>query len=127
MGNFKIREFRKAKGLFQEEMAQIVGLTQSNLSRYETNDIDLTDEMIDKLRKTYGDAEVNAYLNDEKLTKYLQFSEQRENIDISGLISVIRDQNETIRKQSEVQNQTSKQLASLSERLIALLEKVSFE
>ena len=39
MGNFKIREFRKAMNLYQDELAEILGLTQSNLSRYETNGV----------------------------------------------------------------------------------------
>ena len=64
MGNFKIREFRKAKGLFQDKMAELLGLTQSNLSRYETNGIDLSDEQLDKLRSVYGKEDVDGFLTD---------------------------------------------------------------
>lgn len=128
MGNFKIREFRKAKGLYQDQMAQIVGLTQSNLSRYETNDLGLTDAQLDKLRAVYGKEEVDAYMTDgtpqpkdncipECLTDGLAISE---------LVNVVKKQNDTICQQIELQNQFTRQLTSMHERLLNLLEKVSF-
>ena len=37
---FKYKEFRRAHGLFQSQLAEIMGLSQSNISRYETEGID---------------------------------------------------------------------------------------
>lgn len=128
MGNFKIREFRKAKGLFQDKMAELLGLTQSNLSRYETNGIDLSDEQLDKLRSVYGKEDVDGFLTDsaEQVREKAIPEIQSDNLTVLDLVTIIKKQNETICMQVDVQNQFSKQLTSMNERLLTLLEKVSF-
>ena len=128
MGNFKIREFRKAKGIYQEDFAAIVGLTQSNLSRYETNGVDLTDEMIAKLRAKYGD-EIDGYFTDssEQVRDKSVPEQQTNNLTVLDMVTVIKKQNDTICKQIETQNEFTRQLTSMNERLLNLLEKVSFE
>ena len=129
MGNFKIREFRKAKNLFQDKMAEIIGLTQSNLSRYENNGVDLTEEMLDKLRAVYGKEDVDAYITDsaEQVRDKSLPETQIDNLTVLDMISVIKKQNDTICQQIEVQNQFSRQVSSMNERLLSLLEKISFE
>ena len=129
MGNFKIREFRKAKGIYQDKMAEIVGLTQSNLSRYENNGIDLSEEQLDKLRAHFGKEEVDAYLTDssEQIHDKSIPESQSDSIFSLDMLTVIKKQNETICKQVEAQNEFSRQLTSMNERLLALLEKVSFD
>ena len=128
MGNFKIREFRKAKGLFQDKMAELLGLTQSNLSRYETNGIDLSDEQLDKLRSVYGKEDVDSFLTDsaEQVREKAIPEIQSDNLTVLDLVTIIKKQNETICMQVDVQNQFSKQLTSMNERLLTLLEKFSF-
>ena len=126
MGNFRIKDFRKAKGLLQSEMAQVIGLTQSNFSRYENNNIDLTDCMLDKLREKYGEEEVNTYL-----TSGMPDVEPREghieDMRVSDLVDIVKTQNETIRHQLDVQNEFSQRLANMASRLLDLLEKIKFE
>lgn len=41
---FKYKEFRRAHGLFQSQLAEIMGMVQSNVSRYETEGIEPTPE-----------------------------------------------------------------------------------
>ena len=129
MGNFKIREFRKAKGVFQEEMAAVIGLTQSNLSRYENNAIDLTNEMIDKLREKYGREEVDAYLTDtaEQIRDKDIPSDRKDEMTTLDLITIVKKQNETICQQIEAQNTFARQLSNMNERLLNLLEKIQFD
>ena len=129
MGNFKIREFRKAKGIFQEEMAGVIGLTQSNLSRYENNGIDLTDEMISKLREKYGREDVDAYLTDsaEQIRDKDIPIDRKDELTMLDLITIVKKQNETISQQIEAQNAFARQLSSMNDRLLSLLEKIQFD
>lgn len=129
MGNFKIREFRKAKGIFQEEMAAVIGLTQSNLSRYENNAIDLTDEMLNKLREKYGREDVDAYLTDsaEQIRDKDIPIDRKDELTMLDLITIVKKQNETISQQIEAQNAFARQLSSMNDRLLSLLEKIQFD
>ena len=129
MGNFKLREFRKVKGLYQNEIASILGVNQSNLSRYETNGVDLTDEMLDKLRAEYGAEEVNAFLTDssEQVRNKEIPSSQSDELAFLDMVTIVKKQNETICKQVEAQNEFSRQLVNLNTRLLDLLEKVQFD
>ncbi len=128
MGNFKIREFRKAKGIFQEEFAQTIGLTQSNLSRYETNGIDLTDSMLDKLRQRYGKEDVDAYMTDsaEQIRDKELPSSTIDGITMLDMVTIIKKQNDTICQQIEQQKEFTKQLTQMNQRLLDLLEKINF-
>lgn len=51
---FKYKEFRRAHGLFQSQLADIMGMVQSNVSRYETEGIEPTPEQYQKLYEKYG-------------------------------------------------------------------------
>lgn len=128
MGNFKIREFRKAKGIYQEDFAAIVGLTQSNLSRYETNGLDLTEEMIAKLRAKFGE-EIDSYFTDsyEQVRDKSIPEQQAGNLTMLDMLSIIKKQNETICQQVEIQNQFARQIANMNERMLALVEKIALE
>ena len=129
MSNFKIREFRKAKGLYQDQMAEILGLTQSNLSRYETNGIDLTDEQLGKLRERFGKDDVEAYMTDsaEQVREKSLPNSMKDELTVLDLVSIVKKQNDTICQQVELQNQFTRQLTSMNEKLLNLLEKVSFD
>lgn len=129
MGNFKIREFRKAKGIYQDEFAAVIGLTQSNLSRYENNGIELNEKMLEKLRAKYGEEEINAFMTDspsQVRDKEIPQSKADE-LAILDMVSIIKKQNDTICQQVEVQNEFAKQLTSMNSRLLDLLEKIQFD
>lgn len=128
MGNFKIREFRKFMGIYQSELAEVLGLTQPNLSRYENNALDLSDSMLNKLREKYGKEEVNAYLTDsmEQVREKEIPADQADNIAIVDMVTIIKKQNETICQQVETQNEFARQLSQMNARLLDLLEKIQF-
>lgn len=125
MSGFRIRDFRKAKGLFQGEMAKILGLTQSNLSRYETNNIGLSDAQLNKLRLKYGKEDVDAYITDD--TKRNSRESDKHETALLDLINIAKKQNDTICQQIEQQNESVRQLTNINERMLSLLEKVSFK
>ena len=58
---FKLKEFRNAHGLFQAQMAEILGTTQSTLSRMETEKIELNITQYNKLYEKFGKDAVDAY------------------------------------------------------------------
>ena len=129
MGNFKIKEFRKAKGLYQDEMAAIIGIAQSNLSRYETNGVELTESMLDKLREKFGREAVDAFMTDTptQLRNNELEIDKRDELTILDLVTIIKKQNDTICQQVEAQNEFAKQLTSMNSRLLDLLEKIQFD
>lgn len=49
-----LRDFRKAKGLTQKELAKMIGMSQTNYSYYETNGYLPDSETLIKLAKIYG-------------------------------------------------------------------------
>jgi len=129
MGNFKIREFRRAKDIRQGDFATILGLSQSNLSRVETNGIDLTEKQLDMLRQEYGRETVDAYITDSaeqiKVGEIPPF--KGGNLALLDLLSVVKKQNETICQQIDMQNQIQIQLTAISTSLVTLLEKLSIK
>ncbi len=49
-----IRETRKAKGLTQKEMGEIMGITEATYGRYESGDANLSLETIENVSKALG-------------------------------------------------------------------------
>lgn len=129
MGRFRIKDFRKAQGMFQGDFAKLIGLTQSNLSRYETNNIDLTIEQMNILREKFGKEAVDEYMDGEDY-QYDELSQMQEpsmnGIDVNGFINIIKSQNDTICRQVDIQNEFTKQLTAMNSRLLDLLEKIEF-
>ena len=115
-------------GIYQSELAEVLGLTQPNLSRYENNALDLSDSMLNKLREKYGKEEVNAYLTDsmEQVREKEIPADQADNIAIVDMVTIIKKQNETICQQVETQNEFARQLSQMNARLLDLLEKIQF-
>ena len=127
MANFNVRAFRKAKGLFQEELAKVIGVAQSNLSRIENNGVDLTDAQIEALYEAYGKENVDPFKTDSSemvSNKEIQPCKSDE-LAYQDLISIIKKQNEVISQQVDTQNKNINQLNNINERLLDLLEKVS--
>ena len=58
---FKYKEFRRAHGIFQSQLAEIMGVVQSNISRYESENIEPQPEQLKKLYDKYGKEDVDSY------------------------------------------------------------------
>lgn len=58
---FRLKDFRQAHGIFQSKMAEILGTTQSSISRMESEGIELTIAQYQKLYDTFGQESVDAY------------------------------------------------------------------
>lgn len=121
---FKLKEFRLAHSLYQAQMAEILGLTQSGVSRLETEGIDLTLAQYQILYDRFGQEAVDAYKIDPRT--YIEAnnnSNYGSGIQNNGvnqnaeLVSIIRKQNEMICEHIRTQDELNKNLISLLEKL----------
>lgn len=122
---FKYKEFRRAHSLFQSQLAEIIGMTQSNISRYETEGIEPTREQYEKLYEKYGKDDVNAFIVDESLNVSASNNIMKGTGVQNNGIQADRDMLAIIKKQAETMASHVERQDALNERLVALLEKVT--
>lgn len=121
---FKYKEFRKAHGLFQSKLAEIMGISQSNISRYESEGIDPTPVQFRKLYDVFGEEDVNTFRIEPS-----QFVNAENNVNNgtgnqnngiqsdTDLIEIIKKQTEAIAKHVERQDEINSRLMDLLEKL----------
>lgn len=124
---FKYKEFRRAHGLFQSQLAEIMGLSQSNISRYETEGIDPTPAQFKKLYDNFGEEDVKAFevelpqfVNAENSVNNGSGNQNNGIQSDTDLIEIIKKQTETIAKHVERQDE-------INARLMDLLEKMALK
>lgn len=124
---FKYKEFRKAHGLFQSKLAEIMGISQSNISRYESEGIDPTPAQFKKLYDEFGEEEVKAFeiesstfLNAENNVNNGSGNQNNGIQSDADLIEIIKKQTEAITKHVERQDE-------INARLMDLLEKMALK
>lgn len=124
---FKYKEFRRAHGLFQSKLAEIMGISQSNISRYETEGIDPTPAQFQKLYDKYGEENVKAFevepsqlVNAENNVNNCSGNQNNGMQNDADLIEIIKKQTESITKHVERQDE-------INARLMDLLEKLSLK
>lgn len=121
------KEFRKAHGLFQSKLAEIMGISQSNISRYESEGIDPTPAQFKKLYDEFGEEEVKAFeiesspfLNAENNVNNGSGNQNNGIQSDADLIEIIKKQTEAITKHVERQDE-------INARLMDLLEKMALK
>ena len=124
---FKYNEFRRAHSLLQSQLADILGMTQSNLSRYETEGVDLTREQYGKLYEKYGKEDVAAFIvdNSQNVTSCgnILHGTGTQNNGIQSdkdMLEIIRKLTETITHHVEKQDE-------INSRLLTILEKMTLK
>lgn len=121
---FKLKEFRLAHSLFQSQMAEILGLTQSAISRLETEKIDLTIAQYNILYDKFGKEDVDAFkvdpntyveaIGNKNFGSGVQNNGIQQNTD---LVSILKKQAETICDHVRTQDELNKTLVGLLEKL----------
>lgn len=120
---FKYKEFRRAHSLFQSHLAEIMGINQSNVSRYETEGIDPTPEQFKKLYDKFGKDDVDSYMVDESkvvTTNNVNGSGIQNNgvlVDC-GLIEIVKSMTETLTEHVKKQDAMSEQMMALLQKLV---------
>ena len=122
MKNFDSKRFRYDFELTQADLAEIIGLTQSNVSRLEVNGVSLSKSQVDKLNEKFSETVVNKYMTE--VAPERQELKQSTNGN-SDLISVINSQNLIIERLSDSLLEISRRNLELYEKLMFLIEKNS--
>lgn len=122
---FKYKEFRRAHSLFQSQLAEIIGMNQSNVSRYETEGIDPTPEQYRKLCERFGKEDVDAFMVDESkvvATNNVNGSGLQNNGGLvdGGLIEIVKSMTETLAEHVKKQD-------AMAEQMMALLQKLALK
>ncbi len=124
---FKYKEFRRAHSLFQSQLAEIIGMTQSNISRYETEGIEPTREQYEKLYDKYGKEDVDAFVVDESLSISASNNIMKGTGVQNNGIQADKDMLAIIKKQAETMSSHIERQDAINERLVALLEKMTIK
>lgn len=123
---FKYKEFRRAHSLFQSQLAEIIGMTQSNLSRYETDGIEPTRDQYQRLYDKFGKEDVDAFIVEDG-TKVMATN----NVNGSGVqnngIQSDKDLLEIIKKLTDTVTEHVKKQDAMSEQMMALLQKLALK
>lgn len=121
---FKYKEFRRAHGLFQSKLAEIMGISQSNISRYESEGIDPTPIQFQKLYDKFGEEEVKAFeVNPSQIVNAknnINNGSGNQNNGIQNdadLLEIIKKQTDMIVKHIEKQDDINARLMSILEKL----------
>ena len=121
---FKYKEFRRAHGLFQSKLAEIMGISQSNISRYESEGIDPTPIQFQKLYDKFGEEEVKAFevdpsqiVNAENNINNGSGNQNNGIQNDADLLEIIKKQTDMIVKHIEKQDDINARLMSLLEKL----------
>lgn len=120
---FKYKEFRRAHGLFQSQLAEIMGMAQSNVSRYETEGIDPTPEQYSKLYEKYGKEDVDTY----KVNLFDSNNKPNAPSTQNASVQIDKDIIEIIKRQTEILANHVVEQDKINARLMAVLENLSLK
>lgn len=123
---FKYKEFRRAHSLFQSQLAEIIGMTQSNISRYETEGIEPTNEQYERLYEKFGRENVDAFIIKDgphiAATSNVNGSGVQNNGIQSDkeLVGILKNLTETLSEHVKKQD-------TMAEQMMALLQKLALK
>ncbi len=124
---FKYKEFRRAHGLFQSKLAEIMGISQSNISRYESEGIDPTPIQFQKLYDKFGEEEVKAFEVDPSQIVNAENNINNGSGNQNNGIQNDADLLEIIKKQTDMIVRHIEKQDDINARLMSLLEKLTLK
>ena len=114
---FKLREFRIAHSLKQAEIAEILGVAQSGISRMESEKIELPIVLYNKLYERFGKEDVDAFKIVDEDSNEQQADLRLRETDNREFLAVIQKQNDIICEHIKRQDDLNKRLIDLLERI----------
>ena len=120
---FKYKEFRRSHGLFQSQLAEIMGMAQSNVSRYETEGIDPTPDQYKKLYEKYGKEDVDSYKVENILPNHNMNAHGAQNCGMQ----IDKDIIEVLKKQTEILANHIVEQDKINSRLMSVLENLTMK
>lgn len=125
MTMFKYKEFRRAHSMFQSHLAEVMGINQSNVSRYETEGIPPTPEQYKRLCEKFGKEEVDAFMVDNTNVVATH------NVNGSGVqnngIQSDKDMLAIVKNLTETLSEHVKKQDIMAEQMMALLQKLALK
>jgi len=126
---FRLKDFRQAHGLFQSDMADLLGLTQSTVSRAELKEggIELTYPQRMTLFEKYGEEEVSSFfIEEEKEINIINNGNVNDDgFQNNGVIKNDRLILKIVNEQSGTIASLTKKLTEQTDRMLAILEKLT--
>lgn len=119
---FKYKEFRRAHSLFQSHLAEIMGMKQSNVSRYEADGLEPTPEQYKRLCDKFGKEDVDSFMVDDA-TVVSQNNVNGSGVQNNGiqtdngLVEIVKNLTETLAEHMKKQDALSDQMMSLLQKL----------
>lgn len=123
-----IKNFRQSHGLFQSEMASILGINQSNVSRAELRGwLELTHPQTQALYEKYGKEDVDSFIIEENKNFVSASYNTNEGggTQNNGCFCADATSLEIIKSQSEALVELATKQAQQTDKLLTLLEKLS--
>lgn len=122
-----LKEFRQMHGLFQSDLAEILNVNQSNISRAEIKGFfDLTALQRDALYTKFGKEDVDSYvINSDNTINASSNTNEGNGIQNNGYMGADAVSLSIIKKQSEALTSLAEKQVAQTERLLNLLEKLS--
>lgn len=117
---FKLKEFRNAHSLKQSDLAEVLGLTQSGISRMETEKIELSIVQYQKLYDVYGKEDVDAFRVDSTVVDVNSILNEAQAKGLQQsveLLEIIKKQNDTLCEHVRTQDNFNRTLLMLLEKL----------
>lgn len=121
-----IKNLRKDHGVLQSDLAQILGLTQSSISRIESEGLELTKRQFDLLCDRYGADEVSQYIVKDSPIN-ITIPKEKDIKDLSGIIKLLGEQHDSLCEIVQNQQEWINKYATLNERLLTVIEKITMK
>lgn len=122
----RLKDFRQAQGLYQADLARIIGCKQYTISRMELREsTELTSSQLQKLTDRFGEEEVNKFMGDGHATfinsNNVNKGNGTQNNGTSGASTSAID---IIRKQNDVIERLINKQTEITDRLLSLVQKM---
>lgn len=121
---FNLKDFRQSHGLFQSDMAQLLEINQSNVSRAELRGYhDLTFPQKQKLYDKYGQEDVDSFMiRDAVVVTHNHNGEGTQN---NGIFESDSQALDIIKQQSEALTELTGRYMEQTDKILSIIEKLS--
>lgn len=125
--DINLKDFRQSHSLFQSDMAEILGINQSNVSRAELKGfISLSYQQREKLYEKFGKEDVDAFeVHRNEVTVEANGNVNSGGNQNNGIISIDEMTLSIIKQQSETIRTLAEKQAEQTDKLMGLIDKIS--
>ena len=125
-----LKKFRKEHEMKQDAIVKVLGVTQSTVSRIETEGLELTNNQYNRLISHYGEVIKQYVITSETTCSSIPNdsvknpSKGAEQLPLYNLLTIIQNQQELLNKCVEMQHEYIAKYATQNDRLLSILEQI---